>query len=170
MVTVNDYLAKRDADWMGRIYRFPGHERRASILVYEQDNASKIAYAPTSPTAPTTKYGFDYLRDNMEYAVADRRQRGLNYAIVDEVDSILIDEARTPLIISGPTEDNIEIYYKINGLAPDPAAAGPKSSSDDALMKGPSGLSVTEKTWHQSARRNGLICPPDCPTNVPTFR
>ena len=117
LVTVNDYLVTRDADWMGRIYRFLGMS--VGTVTSQQDNASKIAaYAADITYGTNNEFGFDYLRDNMEYAVADRRQRGLNYAIVDEVDSILIDEARTPLIISGQAEDNIEIYYKINALAP----------------------------------------------------
>ncbi len=129
LVTVNDYLVVRDADWMGRIYRFLGMS--VGTVTSQQDNASKIAaYAADITYGTNNEFGFDYLRDNMEYAVADRRQRGLNYAIVDEVDSILIDEARTPLIISGQAEDNIEIYYKINGLGPklvkqtDEAASG----------------------------------------------
>jgi preprotein translocase subunit SecA len=115
LVTVNDYLVMRDADWMGRIYRFLGMS--VGTVTSQQDNASKIAaYAADITYGTNNEFGFDYLRDNMEYAVADRRQRGLNYAIVDEVDSILIDEARTPLIISGQAEDNVDIYYKINAL------------------------------------------------------
>ena len=117
LVTVNDYLVVRDADWMGRIYRFLGMS--VGTVTTQQDNASKIAaYAADITYGTNNEFGFDYLRDNMEYAVADRRQRGQNYAIVDEVDSILIDEARTPLIISGQAEDNVEIYYTINVLAP----------------------------------------------------
>ena len=117
LVTVNDYLVVRDADWMGRIYRFLGMS--VGTVTSQQDNASKIAaYAADITYGTNNEFGFDYLRDNMEYAVADRRQRGLNYAIVDEVDSILIDEARTPLIISGQAEDNVEIYYTVNALAP----------------------------------------------------
>ena len=117
LVTVNDYLVVRDADWMGRIYRFLGMS--VGTVTTQQDNASKIAaYAADITYGTNNEFGFDYLRDNMEYAVADRRQRGQNYAIVDEVDSILIDEARTPLIISGQAEDNVEIYYTINGLSP----------------------------------------------------
>jgi len=130
VVTVNDYLAKRDADWMGRIYRFLGMS--VGTILSQQDNASKIAaYAADITYGTNNEYGFDYLRDNMEYAVADRRQRGLNYAIVDEVDSILIDEARTPLIISGQADDNIEIYYKINELAPKLTRQADEKSSGD---------------------------------------
>ncbi|TAG74649.1 MAG: preprotein translocase subunit SecA, partial [Burkholderiales bacterium] len=115
LVTVNDYLVTRDADWMGRIYRFLGMS--VGTIVSQQDTASKIAaYAADITYGTNNEYGFDYLRDNMEYNIADRRQRGLNFAIVDEVDSILIDEARTPLIISGQAEDNIDTYYKVNDL------------------------------------------------------
>jgi preprotein translocase subunit SecA len=115
LVTVNDYLVQRDADWMGRIYRFLGLS--VGTILSQQDTASKIAaYAADITYGTNNEYGFDYLRDNMEYAQKDRRQRGLNFAIVDEVDSILIDEARTPLIISGQADDNVEIYYKVNDL------------------------------------------------------
>ncbi len=130
LVTVNDYLVVRDADWMGRIYRFLGMS--VGTVTSQQDNASKIAaYAADITYGTNNEFGFDYLRDNMEYAVADRRQRGLNYAIVDEVDSILIDEARTPLIISGQAEDNIEIYYKINGLGPKLVKQADEAASGD---------------------------------------
>jgi preprotein translocase subunit SecA len=130
LVTVNDYLVTRDADWMGRIYRFLGMS--VGTVTSQQDNASKIAaYAADITYGTNNEFGFDYLRDNMEYAVADRRQRGLNFAIVDEVDSILIDEARTPLIISGQAEDNIEIYYKINDLAPKLAKQADEKSPGD---------------------------------------
>lgn len=115
LVTVNDYLVTRDADWMGRIYRFLGMS--VGTVVSQQDTQSKIAaYAADITYGTNNEYGFDYLRDNMEYNIADRRQRGLNFAIVDEVDSILIDEARTPLIISGQADDNVETYYRINDL------------------------------------------------------
>ncbi len=117
VVTVNDYLATRDAEWMGRVYRFLG--MTVGVIVSQQPNEDKrAAYAADITYGTNNEYGFDYLRDNMEYAVADRRQRGLAYAIVDEVDSILIDEARTPLIISGPAEDHTELYRGMNGVPP----------------------------------------------------
>jgi len=117
VVTVNDYLATRDAEWMGRVYRFLGMS--VGVIVSQQPNEEKrSAYAADITYGTNNEYGFDYLRDNMEYAVADRRQRGLNYAIVDEVDSILIDEARTPLIISGPAEDHTELYRRMNAVPP----------------------------------------------------
>lgn len=117
VVTVNDYLASRDADWMGRIYKFLGMS--VGVILSQQPNDQKqAAYAADITYGTNNEFGFDYLRDNMEYSVGDRRQRGLNYAIVDEVDSILIDEARTPLIISGQAEDHTELYVKINAVAP----------------------------------------------------
>ena len=117
VVTVNDYLARRDAEWMGRLYNFLGMS--VGIVVPQQDNAEKIAAYQADITYGTNnEFGFDYLRDNMEYRAEDRRQRPLWYAIVDEVDSILIDEARTPLIISGQAEDNTELYRRMNVVAP----------------------------------------------------
>jgi len=117
VVTVNDYLASRDAQWMGRVYRFLGMS--VGVILSQQPNEEKrAAYAADITYGTNNEFGFDYLRDNMEYRVEDRRQRGLNYAIVDEVDSILIDEARTPLIISGPAEDSTELYRKMNEVPP----------------------------------------------------
>ncbi|MGD8567750.1 MAG: preprotein translocase subunit SecA [Gammaproteobacteria bacterium] len=117
VVTVNDYLANRDADWMGKLYRFLG--LTVGVILSGQDHdAKKAAYAADITYGTNNEYGFDYLRDNMAFSSEDRVQRDLNYAIVDEVDSILIDEARTPLIISGPTEDNSELYTKINKFIP----------------------------------------------------
>ncbi|MFM2055555.1 MAG: hypothetical protein RL456_3592 [Pseudomonadota bacterium] len=117
VVTVNDYLASRDAEWMGRLYKFLGMS--VGTILSQQDTESKrAAYAADITYGTNNEFGFDYLRDNMEYEVSGRRQRGLSYAIVDEVDSILIDEARTPLIISGPAEDHTEMYVRINSVPP----------------------------------------------------
>ena len=117
VVTVNDYLASRDAEWMGRIYRFLGMS--VGVILSQQPNADKReAYAADITYGTNNEFGFDYLRDNMEYAVGDRRQRALHFAVVDEVDSILIDEARTPLIISGQAEDHSDLYVKLNAIAP----------------------------------------------------
>ncbi|HEU0201186.1 MAG TPA: preprotein translocase subunit SecA [Burkholderiaceae bacterium] len=113
VVTVNDYLASRDAEWMGKVYRFLGMSV-GTILSQQPNEEKRAAYAADITYGTNNEFGFDYLRDNMEYRVEDRRQRGLNYAIVDEVDSILIDEARTPLIISGPAEDHTELYRRMN--------------------------------------------------------
>ena len=117
VVTVNDYLASRDAQWMGRLYSFLG--LTVGVVVPQQDNESKrAAYQADITYGTNNEFGFDYLRDNMEHSVDHRRQRPLFYGIVDEVDSILIDEARTPLIISGPAEDNTELYVQVNEVPP----------------------------------------------------
>ena len=117
VVTVNDYLAQRDAEWMGRIYSFLGLE--VGCIVAGLGNAGRReAYAADVTYGTNNEFGFDYLRDNMKFALNDMVQRAPRFAIVDEVDSILIDEARTPLIISGPTEDNSELYVKIDRLVP----------------------------------------------------
>jgi len=117
IVTVNDYLAQRDADWMGRIYRFLG--LTVGVNMSQMSHPDKqAAYAADITYGTNNEFGFDYLRDNMVFQASERVQRGLNYAIVDEVDSILIDEARTPLIISGQADDNVELYYRLNELAP----------------------------------------------------
>ncbi|MGE5616676.1 MAG: DEAD/DEAH box helicase, partial [Bacillota bacterium] len=117
VVTVNDYLAKRDAEWIGRIHRFLGLS--VGVVVPQMDPAEKQAsYRADITYGTNNEFGFDYLRDNMATSVPDRFQRPLHYAIVDEVDSILIDEARTPLIISGQAEDSTELYRRINELIP----------------------------------------------------
>ena len=117
VVTVNDYLAKRDADWMGRVYRFLGLSVGVNLSQMPQ-NLKREAYASDITYGTNNEFGFDYLRDNMVYDIADRVQRGLSFAVVDEVDSILIDEARTPLIISGQAEDHTELYVRMNAVPP----------------------------------------------------
>ncbi|MDZ4201309.1 MAG: preprotein translocase subunit SecA [Gallionella sp.] len=117
VVTVNDYLAARDAEWMGKLYRFLGLSVGV-ILSQMPHDQKQAAYAADITYGTNNEFGFDYLRDNMASHASERYQRPLNYAIVDEVDSILIDEARTPLIISGQAEDNVDIYLRINKLAP----------------------------------------------------
>jgi preprotein translocase subunit SecA len=117
VVTVNDYLARRDADWMGQIYKFLGLS--VGCIVHGlTDEERKQAYDSDVTYGTNNEYGFDYLRDNMKYSIATMVQRGHFYAIVDEVDSILIDEARTPLIISGPTDDQTELYRSVDALIP----------------------------------------------------
>ena len=118
VVTVNDYLAKRDAEWMGQVYRFLGLTT-GCIVHGLSDPQRREQYAADVTYGTNNEYGFDYLRDNMKYSKAQMVQRGHNYAIVDEVDSILIDEARTPLIISGPTEDNSNLYKVIDAFMPE---------------------------------------------------
>ena len=117
LVTVNDYLARRDAEWMGAVYRFLG----MTVGIIQSDmpeDERQTAYRSDITYATNNELGFDYLRDNMKFDLERRVQRGHHYAIVDEVDSILIDEARTPLIISGPSEESIDKYYKVNGIIP----------------------------------------------------
>jgi preprotein translocase subunit SecA len=117
IVTVNDYLANRDADWMGKIFRFLGLTVGVNLPHMEPDK-KRAAYAADITYGTNNEFGFDYLRDNMAMHPEERFQRGLHYAIVDEVDSILIDEARTPLIISGQAEDRTELYHRMNQVAP----------------------------------------------------
>ena len=139
IVTVNDYLAQRDADWMGRIYRFLG--LTVGVNLSQMSHTDKqAAYAADITYGTNNEFGFDYLRDNMVFATGERVQRALTYAIVDEVDSILIDEARTPLIISGQADDNVEMYYRLNELAP--------KLTRQAEEKGPGDYWVDEKA-HQ---------------------
>ncbi len=117
VVTVNDYLATRDSEWMGQVYRFLGLD--VGVIVHGlQSTESKAAYGADVTYGTNNEFGFDYLRDNMKYSLEDMVQREFHYAIVDEVDSILIDEARTPLIISGPSEDSTDLYYRVNQISP----------------------------------------------------
>jgi len=117
VVTVNDYLAKRDAEWMGKIFKFLGMS--VGIIVHELDDRERQeSYRCDITYGTNNEYGFDYLRDNMKFRLSDCVQRPHHYAIVDEVDSILIDEARTPLIISGPSEESTDKYYRLNGIIP----------------------------------------------------
>jgi preprotein translocase subunit SecA len=123
IVTVNDYLASRDADWMGKIYGFLGLTVGVNLAFHdlppeERQDAKRRAYGADITYGTNNEFGFDYLRDNMVYQVSERVQRGLHYAIVDEVDSILIDEARTPLIISGQAEDTTDLYVRMNRVVP----------------------------------------------------
>jgi len=136
VVTVNDYLAQRDADWMGKLYNFLGMSVGVilSNMPFEDKQA---AYAADITYGTNNEFGFDYLRDNMAFSKAEQFQRGHAFAIVDEVDSILIDEARTPLIISGPAEESSELYYKINILVP--------QLTKQEEEEGPGDYSVDEK-------------------------
>jgi preprotein translocase subunit SecA len=132
VITVNDYLARRDAEWMARLYNFLGMSVGINLSQMSHDE-KQAAYAADITYGTNNEFGFDYLRDNMVYTKAERVQRGLYFAIVDEVDSILIDEARTPLIISGQAEDHTELYIKMNGVAPlltQGEAAGPEGGED----------------------------------------
>ncbi len=117
LITVNDYLASRDAAWMGKVYQFLGLSVGVNLSQMPHDE-KQVAYAADITYGTNNEFGFDYLRDNMVYETGERVQRSLSYAIVDEVDSILIDEARTPLIISGQAEDHTELYTRINEVPP----------------------------------------------------
>src|SRR6188472_1043345 len=117
IVTVNDYLARRDSEWMGRVYRFLG--MTVGVIQHDLNDAERqIAYAADTTYGTNNEFGFDYLRDNMKFELANMVQRGHHFAIVDEVDSILIDEARTPLIISGPAEVSTDLYYEVDRIIP----------------------------------------------------
>ncbi len=117
VVTVNDYLARRDSEWMGRLYRFLGMS--VGVIQHElTDQQRQVAYGSDITYGTNNEYGFDYLRDNMKFDLGSMVQRGHRYAIVDEVDSILIDEARTPLIISGPAEESTDLYYEVDRIIP----------------------------------------------------
>jgi len=149
VVTVNDYLAKRDSAWMGKVYGFlglsvgvvwPGMEMSAKAAAYAAD----ITYGTNN------EFGFDYLRDNMALAKEQRYQRGLNYAIVDEVDSILIDEARTPLIISGPSDDSPQLYIKINRIVPRLTRQAKESEPDKPPVPGDYYVDEKQKQVHLS--------------------
>lgn len=149
VVTVNDYLANRDAQWMGKLYNFLGLTVGVNLpqMAREQKQA---AYAADITYGTNNEFGFDYLRDNMVYETADRVQRGLSYAIVDEVDSILIDEARTPLIISGQAEDHTDLYIAMNKVVPllsrQEGEADPRTG--EGIIK-PGDFTIDEKT-HQA--------------------
>ncbi|HUR49391.1 MAG TPA: preprotein translocase subunit SecA, partial [Acidimicrobiales bacterium] len=121
VVTVNDYLARRDSEWMGRLYRFLGMS--VGVIQHDlNDQERQIAYGSDITYGTNNEFGFDYLRDNMKFDLTQYVQRGHNFAIVDEVDSILIDEARTPLIISGPAEESTDLYYEVDRIIPRLAA------------------------------------------------
>src|SRR6202050_4800048 len=117
IITVNDYLARRDAEWMGPIYKMLG--MTVGVIVHDLDDVQRrAAYGADITFGTNNEFGFDYLRDNMKYDLKDCVQRGHQFAVVDEVDSILIDEARTPLIISGPAEESTDKYYRIDKIIP----------------------------------------------------
>ncbi len=138
VVTVNDYLARRDADWMGQIYHFLGMTVGVVVAGMSPDE-KRAAYGADITYGTNNEYGFDYLRDNMAFGLEQKVQRELHYALVDEVDSILIDEARTPLIISGPAEESSELYRKVNAIVPRLTRQKEKDE------EGPGDYSVDEK-------------------------
>jgi preprotein translocase subunit SecA len=149
LVTVNDYLARRDAAWMGKIYNFLGMS--VGVVYPGMDHADKHqAYAADITYGTNNEYGFDYLRDNMALSKEQRYQRGLHYAIVDEVDSILIDEARTPLIISGPSDDSPQLYVRINRIVPKLTRQAKESELDKTPVPGDYFVDEKQKQVHLS--------------------
>jgi preprotein translocase subunit SecA len=157
VVTVNDYLAKRDSEWMGRLYRFLG--LTVGVIVHDLDDEQRrAAYAADVTYGTNNEFGFDYLRDNMKFDIKDCVQRGHNYAIVDEVDSILIDEARTPLIISGASEESTDKYYKVNRIIPKlekgeeiegPPGEPAQLTGDFVIDEKRRNITVTDEGWEK---------------------
>jgi preprotein translocase subunit SecA len=146
IITVNDYLARRDAEWMGRIYEFLG--MTTGVVIANMNSEQKrAAYAADITYGTNNEFGFDYLRDNMAFSKEDRVQRQLHFAIIDEVDSILIDEARTPLIISGPTDDNSDLYRRINVIIPRLKPQARETGKDEEIEV-PGDYFVDEKSKH----------------------
>ena len=164
VVTVNDYLAKRDSEWMGKLYRFLGLS--VGVIVHElDDDERREAYAADVTYGTNNEFGFDYLRDNMKFSVADCVQRGHNYAIVDEVDSILIDEARTPLIISGSSEESTDKYEKVDRIVPnlikgeeiETAPGEPKIYTGDFVVdEKHKNTTITDEGWEKVERLLGI--------------
>src|SRR5580704_9873765 len=159
VVTVNDYLARRDSEWMGRIYRFLGMS--VGVIQHDLNDADRqIAYASDITYGTNNEFGFDYLRDNMKFELAHYVQRGHNFAIVDEVDSILIDEARTPLIISGPAEESTDLYYEVDRIIPrlKPGAVtqGDTKAEDREALEATGDYIVDEKHKTVTLTENGM--------------
>ena len=164
VVTVNDYLAKRDSEWMGKLYRFLG--LTVGVIVHDLDDEERrAAYAADVTYGTNNEFGFDYLRDNMKFDIRDCVQRGHNFAIVDEVDSILIDEARTPLIISGASEESTDKYYKVNRIIPKlekgeeiegPPGEPPTYTGDFAIDEKHRNITVTDEGWEKVEQLLGI--------------
>jgi preprotein translocase subunit SecA len=162
VVTVNDYLAKRDAEWMGKIYEFLG--LRVGVIVHDLDDAQRRdAYAADITYGTNNEFGFDYLRDNMKFELSDCVQRGHYFSIVDEVDSILIDEARTPLIISGPTDQTTDKYSRVNRIIPQLEQGEEIEKGEDKILTGDyvvdekhKAISVTDEGWEKIEQLLGI--------------
>ena len=164
VVTVNDYLAKRDSEWMGKLYRFLG--LTVGVIVHDLDDEERrAAYAADVTYGTNNEFGFDYLRDNMKFDLKDCVQRGHNYAIVDEVDSILIDEARTPLIISGASEESTDKYYKVNRIIPKlekgeeiegPPGEPAQLTGDFVVDEKHRNITVTDEGWEKVEQLLGI--------------
>ncbi|MEO8482332.1 MAG: preprotein translocase subunit SecA [Acidobacteriota bacterium] len=160
VVTVNDYLARRDSEWMGRIFRFLGMS--VGVVQHELNDAERqVAYASDITYGTNNEFGFDYLRDNMKFDLAQFVQRGHHFAIVDEVDSILIDEARTPLIISGPAEESTDLYYEVDRiiprLTPGAVTQGNVRSEDREALETTGDYLVDEKHKTVQLTESGMV-------------
>ena len=152
VVTVNDYLAARDAEWMGKLYKFLGLS--VGVILTSMEHADKqVAYGADITYGTNNEFGFDYLRDNMAANAEERFQRGLNFAIVDEVDSILIDEARTPLIISGQAEDNLDVYTAMDKLAPSLTRQADENAPGDYYVDEKNHQILLSEIGHEHAER-----------------
>ena len=150
IVTVNDYLARRDAEWMGRAYSFLG--LKVGVNLSQMDHATKQeAYGADITYGTNNEFGFDYLRDNMVFQLSEKVQRGHAYAIVDEVDSILIDEARTPLIISGQADDSTDLYYRMNDVAPQLERSAGENEPGDYLVDEKANQVLLTEEGHERA-------------------
>src|SRR3954464_6155762 len=155
VVTVNDYLARRDAEWMGQIYQFLGMS--VGVIVHGQDEETKRAqYAADITYGTNNEFGFDYLRDNMKYRLEDMVQRDFCYAIVDEVDSILIDEARTPLIISGPAEDSSDLYRRVDAVVKE-LVKDPSTYEKDEKFRTVHLTDTGSETVEEMLREEGML-------------
>src|SRR5262245_15635991 len=159
VVTVNDYLARRDSEWMGRLYRFLGMS--VGVIQHElNDQQRQVAYGADITYGTNNEFGFDYLRDNMKFDIASMVQRGHHFAVVDEVDSILIDEARTPLIISGPAEESTDLYYEVDRviprLKPGAVTRGDVKAEEREALEGTGDFIVDEKHKTVTLTESGM--------------
>ena len=183
VVTVNDYLARRDSEWMGRVYRFLG--LTVGVIQHElNDQQRQVAYGCDITYGTNNEFGFDYLRDNMKFDLGSMVQRGHHFAIVDEVDSILIDEARTPLIISGPAEESTDLYYEVDRIIPKlkkgEVHQGQVKTEDRDRLEASGDYTVDEKNKtvtlteagmaHGRAAARRTACSPAASTTRPTCR
>src|SRR5580698_6869464 len=156
VVTVNDYLAQRDSEWMGKIYK--GLGLTVGVIIHDlSDDERRENYACDITYGTNNEYGFDYLRDNMKFRIGDCVQREHHYGIVDEVDSILIDEARTPLIISGPSEESTDKYYKINRIIPNLIRGEVIEGKEPGVKWTTGDYTVDEKTRSVALTEEGVL-------------
>jgi preprotein translocase subunit SecA len=173
VVTVNDYLARRDSEWMGKIYRFLG--MTVGVIQHDLNDAERqVAYAADITYGTNNEFGFDYLRDNMKFELAHYVQRGHQFAIVDEVDSILIDEARTPLIISGPAEESTELYYQIDRIIPSlkrgATVRGDTKAEEREALEATGDYIVDEKHKTVTLTESGMAKAEQMVKNLPQYK